>query len=52
MPFKALDFRGQPALRLALPEATPCTVALHGAQVLSWTTADGVERLYLSPKRA
>ena len=25
-------------------------VALHGAHLLSWTTADGVERIYLSPE--
>jgi glucose-6-phosphate 1-epimerase len=46
----ALVFRGQPALRLALSGGDSCTVALHGAHVLSWTTADGVERLYLSPE--
>lgn len=49
MSVKALTFRGQPALHLALPGGDSCTVALHGAQVLSWVTADGVERLYLSP---
>jgi glucose-6-phosphate 1-epimerase len=49
MSVKALEFRGQPALRLALPAGDSCTVALHGGHVLSWTTADGVERLYLSP---
>jgi glucose-6-phosphate 1-epimerase len=49
MSVKALVFRGQPALRLALPGGDSCTVALHGAHVLSWVTADGVERLYLSP---
>lgn len=50
MTFQALDYRGQPAVRLALPGGDSCTVALHGAHVLSWTTADGVERLYLSPE--
>jgi glucose-6-phosphate 1-epimerase len=50
MSLKELDFHGQPALRLALPEGSACTVALHGAHVLSWITADGVERLYLSPE--
>ena len=49
MTLQALVFRGQPAVRLALPGGDSCTVALHGAHVLSWTTADGVERLYLSP---
>ncbi|MDM0024938.1 D-hexose-6-phosphate mutarotase [Variovorax saccharolyticus] len=50
MTLQALVFRGQPAVRLALPGGDSCTVALHGAHVLSWTTADGVERLYLSPE--
>ncbi len=36
-------------MRLALPQGSACIVALHGAQLLSWTTADGVERIYLSP---
>jgi glucose-6-phosphate 1-epimerase len=49
MPFETIDFRGRPAVRLALPGGDTCTVALHGAQVLSWTTADGAERFYLSP---
>ena len=49
MTLQALVFRDQPAVRLALPGGDSCTVAQHGAHVLSWTTADGVERLYLSP---
>ncbi|AMM26617.1 D-hexose-6-phosphate mutarotase [Variovorax sp. PAMC 28711] len=49
MPIQSLDFRGQPALALALPSGERAVVALHGAHVLSWTPADGVERLYLSP---
>jgi glucose-6-phosphate 1-epimerase len=43
-------FHGQPTVRLELAEGDACVVALHGAQVLSWITSDGVERLYLSPK--
>jgi glucose-6-phosphate 1-epimerase len=50
MSLKAIDFHGQPAMRLALSEGSACTVALHGAHLLSWITADGVERLYLSPE--
>ncbi|MDM0011421.1 D-hexose-6-phosphate mutarotase [Variovorax sp. J22P168] len=50
MTLSALDFRGQPAVHLALPGGAACTVALHGAHLLSWTTADGVERIYLSPE--
>lgn len=49
MPIQSLDFRGQPAVALSLPTGERAVVALHGAHVLSWTTADGVERLYLSP---
>ena len=49
MPIETIDFRGQPAVRLTLPEGDTCTVALHGAQVISWTTADGVERFFMSP---
>jgi glucose-6-phosphate 1-epimerase len=45
-----LGFHDQPALRLALPGGDAAIVALQGAQVLSWTTADESERLYLSPK--
>lgn len=44
-----LEYRGQPAVQLVLPDGANCVVALHGAQLLSWTTADGIERLYLSP---
>lgn len=43
-------FRGQPAVQLEWADGASCTVALHGAHVLSWRTADGVERLYLSPE--
>ncbi|TPG24215.1 D-hexose-6-phosphate mutarotase [Variovorax guangxiensis] len=49
MPLQTLDVRGQPAVRLTLSDGSTCTIALHGAHVLGWTTADGVERLYLSP---
>ena len=45
-----LLLHGQPAVRLTLPHGDACTVALHGAQLLSWVTGDGVERLYLSPQ--
>lgn len=45
-----LEFRGQPARALQLPQGDRVVVALHGAHVLSWQAADGVERLYLSPQ--
>jgi glucose-6-phosphate 1-epimerase len=37
------------SVRLCLPAGDEVTVSLYGAQVLSWKTADGRERLYLSP---
>ncbi|CAN5916706.1 D-hexose-6-phosphate mutarotase [soil metagenome] len=49
MPIQSLLFRGQPALAVALPGGDRAVVAMHGAHLLSWTTADGVERIYLSP---
>ena len=50
MALAKIDFRGQPAVRLVAADGAACTVALHGGQLLSWTTPDGVERLYLSPE--
>ncbi|MEJ8820714.1 D-hexose-6-phosphate mutarotase [Variovorax humicola] len=50
MPIQPLQFRGQPALALTLPAGDRAVVALHGAHLLSWTTADGTERIYLSPE--
>ena len=43
------DFRGQPCAQLSLPQGDTVLIAVHGAQVVSWRTADGRERLYLSP---
>ena len=43
-------FNGQPCIDLTLPAGDRVRIALHGAHVVSWTTADGVEHLYLSPK--
>jgi glucose-6-phosphate 1-epimerase len=39
-----------PQVRLSLPAGDEATVALQGAHVLSWKTAEGLERLYLSPQ--
>jgi glucose-6-phosphate 1-epimerase len=50
MATQAVKLRGQDCLELALPEGDRAIVALQGAQVLSWTTGDGVERLFLSPQ--
>ena len=43
------QFHGLPALRLRAPTGASATVTLHGAHVVSWTSAAGVEQLYLSP---
>lgn len=45
-----IDFHGLPALLLATASGARAVVALHGAQVLSWTPPGGDERLYLSPR--
>ena len=51
MPTRPLLFHGQPAIEAVLDASGDrVVVALQGAQVLSWTTADGTERLYLSPQ--
>ncbi len=42
-------FHGQPCVDISLPQGDRVRIALHGAHVLSWQTADGQERLYLSP---
>ncbi len=43
-------FQQQPCVEISLPGGDRALVALLGAQVLSWVTADGVERIYLSPR--
>jgi len=50
MEISSIEFRGQLAVCARGADGSSLTVALHGAQVLSWITADGVERLYLSPR--
>lgn len=42
-------FHGLPAVRLQADDGCTATVTLHGAHVVSWTSAAGVEQLYLSP---
>lgn len=38
-----------PAVRLCANDGAVVTITLFGAQVVSWTSAQGVEQLYLSP---
>jgi glucose-6-phosphate 1-epimerase len=45
-----LLFQGLPAVRLCAHDGSTATLTLHGAHLVSWTTPDGVERLYLSPR--
>ncbi len=45
---EAIQFHGLDALRLTGPGGAQAIIALQGAQVLSWRTPDGRERLYLS----
>jgi glucose-6-phosphate 1-epimerase len=47
---EALDFHGIPAYRLNGPGGSSAIVSRFGAQVLSWVTPEGRERLYLSEK--
>jgi glucose-6-phosphate 1-epimerase len=50
MSLATTTYQNQACLRLTLPSQDTVLVALHGAQVLSWQTGDGRERLYLSPQ--
>lgn len=45
-----IEFHGIPALRLQGPRGASAVVSKLGAQVLSWITPDGRERLFLSDK--
>lgn len=47
---ESISFRGISALRLCGPGGTEAVIALQGAQLLSWRTSDGRERLYLSER--
>jgi glucose-6-phosphate 1-epimerase len=42
-------FHGLTAVRLSAPDGAIATITLHGAHVVSWKSAAGVEQLYLSP---
>lgn len=47
---EATEFNGQPAWRLTRPSGAQATILNHGAHLVSWCVADGLERLYLSPQ--
>lgn len=44
-----IDHHGLPALRLRAGDGAQATVLLHGAQLVSWVPAGGVEQLFVSP---
>lgn len=44
-----IDFHGMPAIRLRSPDGAEAVVLEYGGHIVSWKSADGVERLYLSP---
>lgn len=46
------DGSAWPGVRLCLPQGDTAYIALQGGQVLSWCTADDVERMYQSPLAA
>ncbi len=41
-----------PALRISAPDGAQATVTLYGAQLVSWRSADGQERLFVSRRSA
>ena len=45
-----IDFRGTPAMLLETRGGARAVVALHGAQLLSWTPARGREWIFLSER--
>lgn len=47
---EAIDFHGLAAWRLNGPRGASAVISAQGAQVLSWRTPDGRERLFLSDK--
>ncbi|MCH2241170.1 MAG: D-hexose-6-phosphate mutarotase [Aquabacterium sp.] len=44
-----IDHHGLPALRIRAGDGAQATVLLHGAQLVSWIPAGGVEQLFVSP---
>ncbi len=45
---RAISFHGQEAIQLQAGDGSEAVVLLHGAHLVSWKTAGGVERLFLS----
>ncbi len=47
---ESIDFNGLPAIRLVAPDGASAIATLHGAHIVSWKSANGDERLYLSER--
>ncbi len=45
-----IDYQGMPAIQLHSPDGAEAIVLEHGGHIVSWKPANGVERLYLSPR--
>lgn len=48
-PASLIEHHGLPALRIRAGDGAQATVLLHGAQLVSWIPAGGVEQLFVSP---
>lgn len=45
-----IELHGRPAVELATAAGARAQIALHGAQVLSWSAPDGAERLFVGER--
>jgi glucose-6-phosphate 1-epimerase len=45
-----IDYHGLPAIHLRSPDGAEAIVLEHGGHIVSWKPANGVERIYMSPK--
>ncbi|HSD36354.1 MAG TPA: D-hexose-6-phosphate mutarotase [Rhodocyclaceae bacterium] len=45
-----IDHHGLPAIHLRSPDGAEAIVLEHGGHIVSWKPANGVERIYMSPK--
>lgn len=48
----SITFGQLPAIRIAAPDGAQAVVTLYGAHLVSWTGADGAERMFLSTRSA
>jgi glucose-6-phosphate 1-epimerase len=45
-----IDYHGMPAVALRSPDGAEAVVLEYGGHIVSWKPANGVERIYVSPK--